>query len=269
MELQQRVGGGKSDAKLRLSIVQGFLRVLGRFGGGVDLLLEGTQIGERAFDQQHGLVERLSILQPALIIGDVSLRESGFRRGIVQRHREGEHGGIVVEFEVEQSIQRSAVVAAERKQGSIVRSRWYRRSGRAETIGEGRHRARSSTFGIAGNAGDPELRAEVELRQRLILRELDLDQRAANRLAQTRQSRAVFQHLPERIIVGLEGSEVDVGLLQRLDVRSEHRVGVVERHILSQRGAGNLKAGTGGGYVGARGGSCRQRLRQVDRGHHA
>ena len=42
LELQQRVGGGQSDAKLRLSIMQGFLRILGSLARGVDLLLESA-----------------------------------------------------------------------------------------------------------------------------------------------------------------------------------------------------------------------------------
>src|SRR6202167_6650630 len=75
LELQQRVGGCQADAVLRLSVMQSLGGVNGSLARGVDLLLEGGQVGQRTFDQQHRLVQRLSILHPALVIGDVRLRQ--------------------------------------------------------------------------------------------------------------------------------------------------------------------------------------------------
>ena len=121
-----------------------------------------VEISQCALDIDNRLRERRAIEHPLLLVQHASLRKGRARNRVVERHLEGQHGGVVVKTESPQPIERIAIDSTEREPIATDVQRgwswirhcavWDERRGRSKTPLTGR-RSRSGS--------NTELRAEV------------------------------------------------------------------------------------------------------------
>ena len=109
------------------------------------------------------------------------------------------------------------------------------------------------------------MRAEVELRQHLVLRELHLQQRVANRLAHTAQRRHILHRQLERPLLIDYHLLLRIGPRERLDFLGYERAVRIQHHVLADLRAGIFQIGLGGVHVGLGRGGRRLCFLQIDR----
>ena len=80
-------------------------------------LLVGLQVGERGLDLNHRGRERRPVLHASCSYCTRACASAARGDGVVERHLEGQHRGVVVEAEAPQSVERVAVDAAEGELG--------------------------------------------------------------------------------------------------------------------------------------------------------